>query len=103
MHRSAILRLCLVAACGALAGGCAMTTCASTPQKLSLLRRGMTYEETAQVMGCTGMPVSTTSVASGEFATVEWDGPSPRVFTGTQVDFLDGRLLSFTTARRGGL
>jgi hypothetical protein len=64
----------------------------------------MTYHETAEVIGCKGSQVSEASVASGEFATVEWDGPGPSSpFTATQLDFMDGRLLSFTTGRRYGL
>ncbi len=102
MRRSAMVRVCLVMAGGVLAAGCA-SSCASTPEKLSQLRRGMTYDETVRTMGCAGEPASQAKVASGEFATVEWNGPGSPVSARTQMDFQDGRLLSFTTGRRYGL
>jgi hypothetical protein len=102
MRRSTMVCLCLVMAGGMLASGCA-SSCNSNATKLSQLRRGMTYDQTAQVMGCNGYQVSKATVASGEFATMEWNGPASPLFTATQLDFQDGRLLSFTTGRRYGL
>ena len=102
MRRSTSVRICLLAAIASLATGCA-TYCSATDAKLSKLQRGMTYAETAEVMGCNGWQVSRASVASGDFATVEWDGPGPRPSPRAQMDFQDGRLLSFTTGRRFGL
>jgi hypothetical protein len=102
MRRSTVLRLSLLATGGVLAAGCA-SACSTTSTKLAQLRRGMTYDEAARVIGCTGRQVSGASVASGVFATVEWNGPGPALFTDTQADFRDGRLLSFTTGRRYGL
>jgi hypothetical protein len=96
------MRFCLLAALGSLAAGCA-STCGADTAKLSDLRRGMSYAEAAEVMGCDGRQVSRASVASGDFATVEWDGPQSRLSTRTQLDFENGRLLSFTTSRRFGL
>jgi len=63
----------------------------------------MTYAEATEVMGCNGWQVSRASVASGDFATVEWDGPVSRLAPRTQLDFENGRLVSFTTGRRFGL
>ncbi|MFI5001183.1 MAG: hypothetical protein ACHQK9_15005 [Reyranellales bacterium] len=85
-----------------LLAGCAMT-CGANAEKLAALRRGMSYEEAANIMGCTGKVVSTNAPASGEASTVEWDGPGSLLFTRTQIDFLGGRLLSYTTGQRGGL
>lgn len=102
MRWSTLLRLSLVLVAGALAAGCA-SSCGSNATKLSELRRGMSYGETARIMGCNGLQVSQATVASGDFATVEWDGPISRIGGRTQMDFLDGRLLSFTTDRRYGL
>jgi hypothetical protein len=96
------LRAGLVVAAAILLGGCA-GTCRATDDKLAALRRGMSYEETAQVMGCQGKVTTANPPQSGEFSTVEWDGPRSYVFTGTQIDFLGGKLLSYTTAQRGGL
>jgi len=63
----------------------------------------MTYAEAAEVMGCNGWQVSRASVDSGDFSTVEWDGPDSRLAPRTQLDFQNGQLLSFTTGRRFGL
>jgi hypothetical protein len=81
--------------------GCA-SQCEATPDRLAALRRGMSYDETTQVMGCPGKVVSAQAPGSSGFATVEWDGPDERVGKRTQLDFQDGKLLSFTTERRGG-
>lgn len=90
----------LILAAAMLLGGCA-GTCRATEDKLAALRRGMTYQETAQIMGCDGKVITATS--SGEALTLEWDGPRSYVFTGTQIDFLSDKLLSYTTVQRGGL
>jgi hypothetical protein len=81
--------------------GCAFQ-CGATPERLASLRRGMSYEETAQIMGCPGTNVTEQRPDSGEFATVEWNGPEQYISKRTQVDFLDGKLLSYTTGVRGG-
>jgi hypothetical protein len=86
----------------ALGPGCA-TTCAANPDKLAALRRGMTYDETVRIMGCEGKGVTDQGPRSGNFSIVEWDGPESLLFTRTQIDFLEGRLLSYTTSKRGGL
>jgi hypothetical protein len=96
------MRTILVMMAAMLLGGCA-GTCRATDDKLAALRRDMSYEETAQVMGCQGKVVTANAPSSGEFSTVEWDGPRSYVFTGTQLDFLGGKLLSYTTGQRGGL
>jgi hypothetical protein len=92
----------LVLAAAALLGGCA-GTCRASQDKLAALRRGMSYEETAAIMGCDGKVVTPNAPETGEASTVEWDGPRSYVFTGTQIDFLGGKLLSYTTGQRGGL
>ncbi|HLG45078.1 MAG TPA: hypothetical protein VKY24_02465 [Reyranella sp.] len=95
--------LVLLVLAGALAqGGCAVS-CGATPERLASLRRGMSYDETAAVMGCPGGLVTDRSPLTGEFAIVEWSGPASRVFSWTQIDFLDGKLLSYSTGRRGAL
>ena len=76
--------------------GCA-ASCRATPEKLSALRRGMSYAETAQVMGCEGKVVSPQGPAVAEEATVQWIGPGPRFATRTQLDFQGDRLLYYTT------
>ncbi len=101
MGRSMMARLALLAAGASLAAGCA-SSCSASSEKLSALRRGMTYAETAQIMGCDGTQVSRASVASGGFATVEWGGPRRPLSTHTLMDFQDGRLVSFTTGQRFG-
>ena len=102
MRRSTAVRFGLLLLLGSLAAGCA-SACGVNDAKLNELRRGMTYDEAAAVMGCDGRQVSAASVASGDFSTVEWDGPASRISTRTQIDFENGRLLSFTTERRFGL
>ncbi|MBV8391678.1 MAG: hypothetical protein JOY81_00705 [Alphaproteobacteria bacterium] len=95
---SALLLLTL----GTLASGEALA-CNADEGKLQALRRGMTYQEATQVMGCEGTVVTRTGPLSGEFSTVEWNGSELAGLTRTQLDFQDGRLLSFTTGRRAGL
>jgi hypothetical protein len=77
--------------------------CGANPQKLASLQRGMTYEETSSIMGCPGQLVAGQSPASGDYATVEWNGPESIFFKRTRIDFLDGKLLYYTTENRGGL
>jgi hypothetical protein len=62
----------------------------------------MSYPETAQVMGCEGKVVSPQG-PEADVATVQWIGPGPRFATRTQLDFIDGRLLSYTTDDVHGL
>jgi hypothetical protein len=90
----------LLAAASVLVSGCA-ATCGATPDKLAALQRGMSYEETTRIMGCSGSLVSPQGPASAEVSTIEWTGPGT-VFTGTQLDFRDDRLLFYTTYARGG-
>ena len=92
----------LVLVAAMLLGGCA-GTCRATEDKLATLRRGMTYQETAQIMGCDGKVMTANTPSSGGASTLEWDGPRSYVFTGTQIDFLSDKLLSYTTVQRGGL
>lgn len=96
MLRSAAAVVCLMTVSSFfLLPGCA-DSCDATPDKLSALRRGMTYAETAQVMGCAGKVVSRQGPKTAELSTVQWPGPGPAFTTRTQIDFREGRLLSFT-------
>ena len=83
-----------------LVSGCT-GPCGANPEKLAELRRGMSYEETSKIMGCSGALVSADSPGSGEASTVEWNGPDS-IFMRTQIEFLEGRLLFFTTSSRTG-
>jgi hypothetical protein len=85
---------------GLLLSGCA-GQCAANTEKLAELRRGMSYEETSKIMGCSGTLVSDSSPGSGEASTVEWNGPQS-IFMRTQIEFLEGRLVFFTTSSRTG-
>jgi hypothetical protein len=87
-------------AASVLVSGCA-ATCGATSGKLAALQRGMSYEETTKIMGCSGSLVSPQGPASGEVSTIEWNGPGSIVMA-TQLDFLDDRLLFYTTYARGG-
>jgi hypothetical protein len=90
----------LAAAASVLMSGCA-ATCGANPDKLAALQRGMSYAETTRIMGCSGSLVSPQGPASGEVSTIEWTGPGT-IFTATQLDFRDDRLLFYTTYSRGG-
>jgi hypothetical protein len=90
----------LLVAASALVSGCA-STCNATPDKLAALQRGMSYQEATRIMGCSGSLVSPEGPSSGEVSTVEWTGPGT-IFTATQLDFRDDRLLYYTTRSRGG-
>jgi len=88
-----------VTAC-VLVSGCA-GLCGATSDKLAALQRGMSYEETTRIMGCSGSLVSPQGPTSGEVSTIEWNGPGS-ILMATQLDFLDDRLLFYTTYARGG-
>jgi hypothetical protein len=90
----------LAVAASMLVSGCA-GSCDATPDKLAALQRGMSYGETTRIMGCSGSLVSPQGPASGEVSTIEWTGPGT-IFTATQLDFRDDRLLFYTTYSRGG-
>jgi hypothetical protein len=102
MTHSRTIALFIVTAASLLTAGNA-EACSATTDKLQALRRGMTYEQATEVMGCSGTRISAASPQSGDYATVEWNGSELPGVTRTQIDFLNGRLLSFTTGRRAGL
>ncbi|HTR84789.1 MAG TPA: hypothetical protein VMI56_09935 [Reyranella sp.] len=87
-------------ACSALLSGCA-TSCGPTSDKLASLRRGMSVQEASTVLGCEGSSVARSPESA--MTTFEWSGPGAPVVNRTQLDFEDGRLLSFTTDKRYGL
>jgi hypothetical protein len=82
--------------------GC-VATCGATPDRLAALQRGMSYQETARIMGCQGTVISPNGPASSEVSTVEWNGPlRGSVFTATQANFRDDRLLYYRTLDKSG-
>lgn len=84
-----------------VATGCART-CGATAEKLASLRAGMSYQETVAIMGCPGDAASTDAPTPGEMSAVLWNGPDSILFTYTQLEFFDGRLLWYTTISKGG-
>jgi len=92
----------LLVAGSAMVAGCT-AQCGATPQRLAKLQRGMSYEETSNIMGCPGSTVSAYGPGSADYATVEWNGPDSALVMRTRIDFLDGKLLSYTTEARGAL
>ena len=84
-----------------VATGCAQT-CGATAEKLASLRAGMSYQETAAIMGCPGDAASTGAPTPGEMSSVLWSGPDSLLFTYTQLEFFDGRLLWYSTVSKGG-
>src|SRR5215471_9357059 len=89
-----------VALLSALVSGCA-GSCGATADKLAALQRGMTYEQSASIMGCAGSPVAAADMIDGNVKRVEWNGPGS-IFTATELDFQDDRLLYYTTRSRTG-
>ena len=81
--------------------GCA-SSCTATAGKLAALQRGMSYEEATGVMGCAGTPIAPTAPDSPEVSTFQWRGPDRGLVSRTELDFRDGRLLSFSTGNAGG-
>jgi hypothetical protein len=81
--------------------GCAIG-CGANDAKLAALRRGMSYDETIQVMGCPGTLVTGLGPRAADYAIVEWSGPNS-LFRRTRVQFEDGKLLSYITELRGAL
>jgi hypothetical protein len=78
-------------------------TCEANSQKLSALRRGVSYDEASDTMGCPGWTVPEHGPATGSYETVEWNGPGSALFRRTRLNFLQGKLLSYTTENRGAL
>jgi hypothetical protein len=93
----------LAALAGIFAQGGCSSSCGPTSDRLAALRRGMSYDEASAVMGCPGTVLTADNPASGTFSTVEWKGPATRLFGWTQLDFLDGKLLSYSTGLHGAL
>jgi hypothetical protein len=84
-----------------LTSGCALT-CSANDHKLAQLQRGMSYDEASRVMGCPGEVVSEYTPTTGDYVTVEYSGPTS-LFMRTRLDFMQGRLLYYTTEPRAGL
>jgi hypothetical protein len=101
MKLPASASLLLVLAAGASTTGCA-AGCSATADKLASLKRGMSYDEAAGVMGCPGKQVTPNGPDTAQTSTVEWSGPERGAVSRTQLDFRDGRLLSYTSDNRGG-
>jgi hypothetical protein len=101
MKRLAPASLLLVLAAASSATGCA-SSCSANADKLAALKRGMSYEDAAGVMGCSGTQVTRNAPETADVSTVEWSGPDRGMVSRTQLDFRDGHLLSFTTGNRGG-
>jgi len=96
------------ALCGAALAAVAMldlsgcvTACSANADKLASLQPGMSYDEASRIMGCPGRPVARDRSESGLFS-VEWEGPGPNLFMSTELDFLDDKLLYYTTRSRSG-
>jgi hypothetical protein len=93
--------LLLILAAASSTTGCA-SSCSANAGKLAALKRGMSYEDATQVMGCSGQQVTPNGPDTAEVSTFEWSGPARGMVSRTQLDFRDGHLLSFTTGNRGG-
>jgi hypothetical protein len=102
MGQRFMLGLCTLLSGAIAATGCSQWSCGANPQRLSLLKQGMTYSEVSQTMGCAGRLVRGSMPSTEGYATVEWDGPDSLLFSRTYVMFLDGRLHSVATDGRGG-
>jgi hypothetical protein len=83
-----------------LLAGCA-SSCGATAEKLATLQRGMSYQEAASIMGCAGSPVSAQDMINGNVSRLEWNGPGS-IFTATELDFQNDRLLYYVTRSRTG-
>ena len=93
--------LLLMLAAGTSTTGCA-SSCSTSADKLAALHRGMSYDQATRVMGCSGTQVTPNGPDSADVSTIEWDGPDRGAVSRTQLDFRDGRLLSYTSDNRGG-
>lgn len=80
--------------------GCA-STCTANAEKLATLQRGMSSQEATRVMGCAGRPVAREYSDPG-LLSIEWEGPGPNLFMSTELDFLDDKLLYYSTRSRSG-
>ena len=98
MKHLALAGLAVLAA--GLTSGCT-SSCSATAEKLGTLQRGMTYQQSAAVMGCAGAPVTAEDMANGNVSRFEWTGPGS-ILTATELDFQDDRLLYYTTRSRTG-
>ena len=89
----------LIVCVASLLGGCTSLSCGANTQKLAHLHPGMSRDETSALMGCMGKPVGG---SADRFATVEWSGPGSLLFSRTYVVFLDDKLFTVSTEKRGG-
>ena len=82
--------------------GCSSMSCGADEQKLAQLKPGLSREQTASLMGCSGKLVHESGATPGRFSTVEWSGPGSLMFGRTYVVFLDDKLYTYSTEKRGG-
>jgi hypothetical protein len=101
MHRC-LLAVALLALSAFTSSGCAIQ-CGASAAKLAELRPGMSYSDASRVMGCPGSPVAGGSPNESAFAIVEWDGPDSLLFRRTRIEFVDGKVVFYTTEYRGAL
>ena len=92
----------LVGASALWLAGCSSTSCGANEQKLAQLKPGMSHSDASAVMGCSGKLVSESGNAPGKYTTIEWSGPDSLLLSRTYVVFLDDRLYTYTTEKRGG-
>ena len=101
MGRWAVGGIALAGAAILSLSGCA-TPCSATAEKLASLQRGMSYQETAAIMGCSGKAQSPGRSQESQVSVVEWEGPGPDWFMSTELEFVDDKLLFYTTRSRSG-
>lgn len=95
MRRRALVSL---IAAGVALAGCSPLGCEVSQDKLAQLKLGMSRDEASSLLGCPGKQVS----QNGSFATVEWSGPQTLSLSRFYVVFLDGRVYTTATEKRGG-
>jgi|SRR5579885_1964035 hypothetical protein len=81
---------------------CSSMSCGADEQKLAQLKPGLSRADAAALMGCPGKLVGESGSSPGRFSTVEWSGPGSLLFARTYVVFLDDRLYTYSTEKRGG-
>jgi hypothetical protein len=80
---------------GCVGGASQGSVCRTTEDTLANLRDGMTYQQVAQVIGCSGTIDRNSTVDGNQVMVARWSGPGQSAFSATLVTFRNDRMIAF--------
>lgn len=70
------------------------SACATSVDSLAGLREGMSYQQVAQAIGCSGTIDRSGTVDGSQVTVARWSGPGASPFSATLVNFRNDRLVA---------